>query len=311
MFKFLTKGTVIGITLVVFLGCSSFSASKGWSQSFTPEIKKIEVEDTTRGNSGANSNAKMPAIPGSLPNAIQPPPPLKLRNIVELPKPEPSPVVAVVAGPAPIKLGKNYIRANLGLTLSMMLGNSPIANKSTYGSWSQDPSISPSILFGSTYGRIYNDFLAFEFDLRYRSSAKFKSLATHSPSTNKTVTTAFTLSSLNLMGLALISVPNWIDGDYYPYVSVGLGMGTTSPSIPTQVTQTASSSSATTLTLPDGSWSWIWAVGTGMDFRVTQVLSINVDYRFTNQRFQIIPVELGTPLDIYTHDISVGLKYRF
>ena len=310
----LLSGSFLPILSGVILAASLDGYSLN-AQTLTPSPKVIQtevVDPNAAGNSA--SPVKLPSARQSgESDAMQPPPP---SPAALMPKPAETakPVVAAPAAPvaSPIIAPKNtdrYLRANLGLANNILLGSQPISDVGTYGTWASDPNLGNSVLFGIAYGRSYNSYLSLEGDFRYRSSAEFRSVSQN----NRTkVTTAMNVSFMTMMVSGIFHLPEYDTTEYSPYLSISGGGSIVDASKPRIVTETsATSSSSSEGKVPDGSLAWIWGVGGGIDYKLSEVISINLDYRFTNLRFQIEPIQTQSPLDAYTNDFSVGLKYRF
>ncbi|MCX8500433.1 MAG: outer membrane beta-barrel protein [Alphaproteobacteria bacterium] len=282
-----------------------------------PMVIQTEVTPVKPAESNSpKSTQTAPLVVGSGREAEQPPPPSPAAILPKKPVETMRPAGdgrpgSAATGSAPVKLGDRYARANLGLSYNAILGNQPISDIGTYGVWENSPRVGSSVLFGVAYGKVYNRFLNLEGDFRYRSSAEFRSVST-TPDTNKRVTTTMNLSFMTLMATGQLHLPQLDSVDYMPYLTVSGGFSIVDSSKPQIVTQTSSSSSsASGGEVPDGSLAWVWGVGAGLDYKLSEVISLNFDYRLTNLRFQLVPVQTKATLDIYTNDFSVGVKYRF
>ncbi|MDI9409428.1 MAG: outer membrane beta-barrel protein [Candidatus Pacebacteria bacterium] len=291
------------------------AARAALAQTLTPTPKVIQTEVLDPNGSGKMTNpVQLPAAAaggGELLQPAPPPPASMAPKPLEATRPMATPASSAAAK-SPIiapKSTNQYLRANLGLTSTMLLGSQPISDIGTYGTWSEDPQLGKSVLFGVAYGRSYNSYLSLEGDFRYRSSAEFRSV---SQTSTKTVTTVMNLSFMTFAMTGLFHLPEYDTTEYSPYLAISGGASIVDSSKPQITTRTsATSSSSKDGKVPDGGLAWIWGVGAGIDYKISDVISLNLDYRFTNLRFQIVPEQTQSPLDLYTNDFSLGLKYRF
>lgn len=188
-------------------------------------------------------------------------------------------------------------------------------------SWVEDPGFDSSPLFGVGIGYNVHDWFRVDGTVEYRGRAKFHAMDVYDSEPDSVIDGSNdydgSKSEWLLLANAYFDLGTW--HGMTPYVGAGIGA---SRNTIHNFTDTNTPNNGSAYAATDSKWDFAWALHAGMGFQVTENLTLDVAYRYTDlgdaQSGDIITYTgtntVTNPMhfkSLTSHDVMVGMRWNF